>query len=140
MADTEIRKPWRIADDVAITLDIGGQLVLKIPVNENGSGSGNFPEKDSAIFKGKTYTLTQGFGISEPTVGKLEATDNKDCIEIKYTHLQPAGQTICFFGIDGRVSRVNIIRVLIHDHTSIYQGGPAHGTYYSESDLQGDDT
>ena len=135
-----IRKSWRLADDLSVTLDVGAELILKIPNNANGSGSGNFPEQTSAIYRGKTYTLLQGFGLLETATGRLEATSNSDCLEVKYTHLQPSNQTICFFGIDGRVSRVNIIRVPIHDHTSIYQGGPAHGTYYSESNLPGGDT
>lgn len=132
----------RVVESVALSLDTGGKIVLSAPVNFNNSGSGAFPEKDTIItYMGVEYTnLVQGFGLEYPNAGTLEPTDNQDCLEVTYTHNEPSNQTICFFAKDGRISKISIIRVPIHDHSTIYQGGPAHGTYYSEAELQGDDT
>lgn len=131
------RQERQVADRVTLSLDIGGQLVLKVPIDSNNTGSGAFPHAGPVVFGGSTYTLTLGFGVSDPNVGIIEVTENSDCLEVKYTHNKPANQRVCFFAADSRVAILDIIRVPVHDHSSIYQGGPAHGTYYSEGNLQG---
>lgn len=134
------RQPRTISENTSISLDIGAEMILNIPVDKNNSGTGAFPEEGPLSYLGVEYTLIQGFGIEYNNVGTLESTDNSDCLEVKYKHNQPSNQTIYFFATDGRISKFSIIRVPVHDHSSIHQGGPAHGTYYSESALQGDDT
>ena len=113
----------------------GMSVELMSSVNfKNGNGfypgydapSSMFPDKDSAELE-----LVNGFLLEDTDVGKIAASD-KNALSIIYTHMKPAENTIWWFALTQEQSFINIISVPIHDHSSVFQGGPAYGTYFDD--------
>lgn len=76
-----------------------------------------------------------GFRILYPELGKFEGApeDNKtNCVY--YRHEKSGRQVIEFVSTDLGDNYFYIILegIVVHDHASIPQGGPAYATYYSE--------
>lgn len=83
----------------------------------------------------KTVPLLNGFWVEDTDVGEItEATDGG--IGVIYTHKKAGANAIWFETRTGQTGLVNIISVPIHDHSSIVQGGPAYGTYFTDDDAQ----
>jgi hypothetical protein len=59
--------------------------------------------------------------------------------EIVYTHKKSAKQFILFYADTPEMGMVSVVPMPIHDHSSVVQGGPAYGTYFSDDEeFQGD--
>jgi hypothetical protein len=87
----------------------------------------------------KTVDLseTNGFYVEFPDVGDITAV--KDEPAVIYKHKRPEPNSIWFIPHAGAGTRrgvINIVSVPIHDHSSIVQGGPAYGTYFSDDDVE----
>lgn len=149
MATTGAKRDFVIVETHSLAVDVGQSMLIKVPVDTNGSASGSFALSDiddttgqatqlskTVAFRGRDIALANGFAVDNPGVGTLVAKNNEPCLAVEYTHKVGEGNIIWFFSNDGRVAQINIIKVIIHDHTSIYQGGPAHGTYFSKADDQ----
>jgi len=128
-----------VTDYVSISLDIGAELEFKVSF---GDGKGAFPiglflEEDIYKYNGREYKLfNKGFALEDTEVGVLYDITDSECLAVMYKHNQPKNNTVWFFASDGRISKVDIINVPIHDHSTVYQGGPALGTYASKHTLQ----
>lgn len=115
---------------VNVHLPAGTSVEIKIPVTDEGGG--HFPYQETTItFGGTTYDLLNGFAVSSTDVGTIEDITG-DELGVKYTHLLPSENKIMFFSDNGERATLHVINTPIHDHSSIVQGGPAFGTYYSE--------
>ena len=82
-------------------------------------------------------SLTNGFYVENEDVGEIVAV--KDEPAVIYTHNRPESNSIWFIphaGAGARRGVINVVSVPIHDHSSIVQGGPAYGTYFSDDDVE----
>lgn len=114
-----------------INISAGMGLKLKIPVDPVMS-QGKFAMKGTHPLTGDV-TLINGFGTRYQDVGTVsEIDDEPKGTSVMYSHLKSERNTIWFFALTGEIGTVEIITVPIHDHSSIIQGGPAFGTYFSE--------
>lgn len=82
--------------------------------------------------------LEQGFYVEDDTVGEIEKVDNE--VAVIYTHKKFAPNKITFHARTGEIGEVYVISVPIHDHSSIVQGGPAYGTYFTDDETEGNDS
>lgn len=119
---------------LSISLTPGMEAVLKIPsmVEEGSYPNGEFPSPfNTKMINGSHKTLTRGYVVENDAVGRLEIVDN-DPIAVMYIHEKPHPNRIFYYPIVNEdVYIVSIVSVPIHDHSSITQGGPAYGTYYT---------
>ena len=113
-----------------LQLPPGKQIFIEIDVNK-GEGKGAFPTTDTTVtYEGATHTLILGFLVTNTDVGELvEGTGDK--AGIIYKQLKHGDNKLVFFANTGERAIVNVIGVPIHDHSSIVQGGPGFGSYYS---------
>lgn len=120
-----------------VIISVGDRIRVEIPVNvESGTipyGTFKTPQTTMA-WGGEEKTLINGFLMEDDTAGSLEALT--DCVGVYYTQLKDISNKLYFFSNLGEVYLIEVIPMGIHDHSSIGQGGPAHGTYSSEFDLQ----
>jgi hypothetical protein len=118
--------------NMSVHMGVGQKIRIEIPVITTGAIlSGHFATKETTIdIGGSTKSVTNGFFLDNDLVGSLIAVPN--CPAVIYTHKQPYSNTIYFKGTGDKMATIDIIGASVHDHTSIYQGGPAHGTYSSE--------
>lgn len=90
----------------------------------------------SGAFPFRTENPINGFIVINEGVGTI--ADNpipSDAgISVIYTHNTPEKNAVWFFAATGERGLVNIVSVPIHDHSSITQGGPAYGTYFSDEE------
>ncbi len=121
---------------VSLYLIPGMVVELKIP---SDGGKGAFRTLSPTYSDGiKEYTLTNGFyEESQGAVGDLQNPSATE-VAIEYHHKRPEENAIWFIPADDPESKVlfNVIAVPIHDHSSIVQGGPAYGTYFSDDDVE----
>jgi hypothetical protein len=83
----------------------------------------------------KDLALTNGFYLENEDVGTLTVVENEPAVI--YTHKKPEKNSIWFVARIGAGTRrgvCNVMSVPIHDHSSIVQGGPAYGTYFSDDE------
>ena len=93
---------------------------------------GNFEVENGRT---ENLTTTHGFYVENPEVGTITAVDGEPAVI--YTHKKPESNSIWFVARIGAGSRrgvCNVMSVPIHDHSSIVQGGPAYGTYFSDDE------
>ncbi len=64
------------------------------------------------------------------TIAVSKDDKTNDSLKVNYKHLKNEENRIHYFAASGDHSIISIISIPIHDHSSIYQGGPAFGTYY----------
>lgn len=106
-----------------------------IDVGEGKTGAGSFASQRTSIdFAGGTLALTRGFAIDDDKVGTLEVT-TEDEPAVIYTHNKPQKNIIYYFDIEDNVTTLSIVGVPIHDHSSIIQGGPAFGSYFTDDQV-----
>lgn len=113
------------------------KVSMQHEVGEHARGIGYFVDKSETIrFGTKTLNLINGFAVADEKVGSLslENIDN-DEIAVIYTHKRPEKNHIIFSSESGPRGVVSIVAVPIHDHSSIVQGGPAYGTYFSDDEV-----
>ena len=77
-----------------------------------------------------------GFKLLEPYCGKfVNDTSSRDAC-VYYKH-EKSGKQIVTYYAGGAVVPVTFYAVLqgivVHDHASVYMGGPAYATYYSDT-------
>jgi hypothetical protein len=100
------------------------------------------PENNMAMFPTRAETVTvggvihkvwNGFYVENEEVGTItkELSDGKYGVE--YWHKKPEENSIWYISADPSVKILfSVLAVPIHDHSSIVQGGPAYGTYFSD--------
>ena len=115
------------------------EVTLLIDVGEGSRGSGAFVCTDPVKFyDGKYYDLLHGFALEDTDVGELTplgASDETGGVTVLYTHKKPEKNTIYFWTFEGNMDSISIVGVPIHDHSSIIQGGPAFGTYFTDDEV-----
>jgi len=115
----------------SISISAGMELKLTVPVDVETS-RGKFALKGKHPLTGDVE-LINGFGTKYPEVGKVsQIEDAEPGTVVLYKHEKAELNTIWFFALTGEIGVVEIIAVPIHDHSTIVQGGPAYGTYFSE--------
>lgn len=113
-----------------MTVEVG--IVIETAEGEFGSGAFITPSTTKQ-YNGKTYSLVNGFGLENEKVGVLEPVADKPAV--LYTHNKPEKNTIYFWSYEERMSSISIIGVPIHDHSSIIQGGPAFGSFFTDDEV-----
>lgn len=117
---------------VAIYLLAGMKVKIKAPVNPERA-QGWFPKTGSQKCgpAGTVQALQNGFCVEDVVVGEITEVKD-DELAIVYHHKRAEKNSIWFYAITGEIGICNIVSVPIHDHSSIVQGGPAYGTYFSD--------
>lgn len=115
---------------VAIYLLAGQKVKIECPLTESNN-MGFFVHPGPVVFRGEDRELTRGFLVENQDVGDIVVTNEQEPAVI-YTHNRAEDNAIWFFAHTGERAVCNIISVPIHDHSSIVQGGPAYGTYFSD--------
>jgi len=113
----------------SIYLTAGMVIRLTIPVDID-SAQGKFPLNGVHPITG-TEVLKNGFAVKFPNVGHLTKI-TEAAVGVEYHHDEPEKNSIWFFSLTGESGVINVIATPIHDHSSVTQGGPAYGTYFSE--------
>jgi len=124
---------------IAAYLLPGMSIQIKIPFSDRPSGY--FAQTDAAQINldkqfgkdNKASTPINGFVVEDKNVGTLQV-DANDPTAVIYTHKRAQKNSIWFFARTGERGVLNIVAVPIHDHSSIVQGGPAYGTYFSDDE------
>ncbi len=116
---------------MAIYLIPGMKTVIELDININNNTSLG-PATTYVDTEGVSHTLINGFYLENKNVGEItEITDNPH--GVLYWHKKPEPNVILYISeIPGLISGCHVVSVPIHDHSSIVQGGPAYGTYFSD--------
>jgi hypothetical protein len=82
----------------------------------------------------ESESVLRGFRLLDPSLGTL-TEDDESSICVIYTHNKSGKQVIEYStaGLSGRIFYAVLTGVTVHDHASVYEGGPAFATYFSES-------
>lgn len=115
----------------------GMKADIWIPINQYNN-TAMFPTQATTYkVDDVIYTLKNAFyEESQGNIGELERvlepeTDGK--FGVVYWHKKPERNAIWYISAHPNIKILwNIISVPIHDHSSIVQGGPAYGTYFSD--------
>ena len=107
-------------------------LDMEVEPGERGSGAFINP-KQTKRYNGKNFDLVNGFAVDDDTVGSIEPVSDEPAIN--YTHKKPQKNVIYFWSFEEWLETISIIGVPIHDHSSIIQGGPAFGTYFTDDEV-----
>lgn len=116
---------------VNVTFQAGNTYTLHIPTTLSNDG-GFSPLKGTVNLNGQTRSLSNGFVVENETVGSIDNL-HTDKVAIDYKHLLPASNVIWFYAYTGERVRISAVPMIVHDHSSVAQGGPAYGTYSSYS-------
>lgn len=111
----------------------GMKAEIWIPINDYNN-TAMFPTKSDTYKVGTTiYTLKNAFyEESNGIVGEITGVLT-DKFGATYWHKKPEKNAIWYISAHPNIKVLwNIISVPIHDHSSIVQGGPAYGTYFSD--------
>ena len=110
----------------------GMQVKISLPFDVD-KGVGWVASTGTFVYEGEKYELVKGFFNRDDTetIGTIEAT-SEDGLSIIYKHKKPERNEIGFVTSTQLVSIISIISVPIHDHSSIVQGGPAYGTFFTD--------
>ncbi len=113
-----------------ISITQGMYLNITVPVDSE-IGQGEFAREtvDKVRLNNEDRNHKMGFVSEFEKIGTVEEITDVSTITVKYTHLQSAPNRIFFFTPNDEVHIISIISMPIHDHSSIYQGGPAYGSY-----------
>lgn len=90
-------------------------------------------------------TEAYGFEVVYPDLGEFEDVDSLDretaCV--KYRHKKSGKQVIRYVS-RGSLTNTEFYTVIqgitVHDHASVYTGGPAYATYFAEVPEDGEET
>jgi hypothetical protein len=107
----------------------GMSVKLKAPGYFIKHGSVAHEHREGSV---KTRTLKQGFVVDDETVGTIEAVTSEPAVI--YKHKKAYENIITFYALTGEKGYVYVISVPIHDHSTVIQGGPAHGSYFSDAE------
>jgi len=89
----------------------------------------------------KSASKLYGFEILNTNLGEFvnysNVTENTECV---YYQHNKSGKQIIKYSAKGVIIPttfyIMVEGIVVHDHASIYQGGPAYATYYSETPRQ----
>lgn len=115
---------------MTIYLVPGDVIKIKSPVKPE-IGIGFFVDPGPVTFKGIERSLIRGFLVEHENIGTITVTDTEEAAVI-YSHKKAQRNAIWFFALTGERGVCNVGAIQVHDHTSIVQGGPAHGVYFSD--------
>jgi len=120
----------------ALYLIPGMKVEVWIPINTKDN-TAMFPTQDlTYIVNGTSYNLLNGFyEESQGTVGEITRVipDEEGRFGVEYWHKKPERNAIWYISAHPNIKLIwSIIATQIHDHSSIVQGGPAYGTYFSD--------
>lgn len=119
---------------ISTSLTPGMYIDLKIPaVTETQyNPNGLFPEFREVVVAGEKKIPVRGFVVENAAVGEVIPVTYNDT-SVRYIHNKPYPNRIYFFALnDANTYIINIVAVPIHNHSSISQGGPAYGTYFTD--------
>jgi hypothetical protein len=77
-----------------------------------------------------------GFKLLEPYCGKFIDITNPNDTCVLYKHEKSGKQIIAYYagGAIVPITFYAIVQgILVHDHASVYMGGPAYATYYADT-------
>lgn len=123
----------------------GMSIKIKSPVNVRNNhgyfvaGEGDIPSSILSTFNDNYQGPIRGFVVENGDIGEITSTNASEAAVI-YTHKKAEKNAIWFFAATGQRGVVNVVSVPIHDHSSIVQGGPAFGTYFSDDESEGGGT
>ena len=117
----------KVSENNSLNLLVGMKVKIK-QFKSDGNGGRFILHGKHPITKDQE--LIRGFGVTYSNVGTI--TEYKeDEISVVYEHKQPKENVIWFFALTGEYGILRVSSVPVHDHSSIVQGGPAYGTYFS---------
>lgn len=117
---------------VNLFLQAGESTELSIPYNS--AIGGVFARLAPIIVDGEQVDLINGFWISNNDIGTIEQILGRAAVT--YTHKKAENNSIIFYARDEATKVLfNVLAVVIHDHSTITQGGPAYATYYDSDDV-----
>lgn len=97
-----------------------------------------FPARvpDTSVEMEYTDYIRHGFEIMYPTMGRFIGTATENDLCLKYKH-EKSGKQVIRYVATGSIKGTTVLYLIIqpmtiHDHASIYQGGPAYATYYAD--------
>ncbi len=122
-----------------LSMTQGTSIEISIP-SDTHTGQGEFmrPAEDEVRIGGESSPHILGFVSEFPNVGTIEEVKDYPDIKVKYTHKASRANRIFFFTADNDQHTISIVAMPIHDHSSIYQGGPAYGTYAYDKIIEED--
>lgn len=111
---------------IKYTCSVGDKLKICQPVFYPPPSTNKDNEEDLEYELG-------GFRILYPDVGKFEGFAKGSNMCIIYKHLLPDRQIIQYSSrvLGEHIFYIILDAVVVHDHSSVQQGGPAYATYYS---------
>lgn len=121
----------QVVGSTSIHLLAGMQAKIEAPLDLL-LGYGWFVEDGEIYFKGEKTSPTNGFIVEYDDVGTIEPVPNEPAII--YKHKKAEENSVWFFAKTGEIAVCHILAVPIHDHSSVVQGGPAYGTYFSDDE------
>ena len=127
MKRSVIGKAIYLLPGMRVEISAPGELIetaTELEVEDDAFGGGT-----------KKVPLINGFWVEDEDVGEIEPASD-DIVGVKYTHKRAGNNSIWFESRTGHTGLVSVISVPIHDHSSIVQGGPAYGTYFTDDDAQ----
>ncbi|MBV5347933.1 hypothetical protein JZU46_06945 [bacterium] len=115
-----------------INMTAGTYIDISTPTDLE-TGQGQFPKKSGETIKinGVIRTHIYGFISENELIGTVEEVPGTD-VKVRYSHKKSEANRIYFYTANDEKYTIAIIAMPIHDHSSIQQGGPAFGTYYSD--------
>lgn len=128
----------KLTGSMSLVVSPGTKVKLTIPVSSN-SASGSFRSKDTVKkWLGQDLPMVGGFIVEDSKVGNITPLtgDDTGCVGVYYTQNTYGLNKVIYFGTMLEEFTFNMVNIPIHDHSSLNQGGPAHGTYFSEYDIQ----
>ena len=118
--------------DITVHLLAGMKAKIKVPV-DHLRGRRYFPRTEKMTINGEAKDLTRGFAVADDNVGSIVASTESE-VSVVYTHKKSLKNLIYFFSAYDEMAVITVSSVPIHDHSSIVQGGPAYGTYFSDDE------
>jgi len=120
-------------NETVIYLLAGMKAKIKAPVYAE-LGQGWFPRTELTRIPGQSVAKApvRGFIVEDEDVGTISLTGISNEVAVIYHHKKAMENKIWFVAATGEIALCTISSVPIHDHSSVVQGGPAYGTYFSD--------
>lgn len=125
-----------IGTTTALTMSAGMSIDIDVPIDMDvGQGEFQRSADDPVKVGGVNTPHVLGFVSEFPEIGTITPVEGDD-LKVTYKHLQSKPNRVFFYTPDNEKHTISIVSMPVHDHSSIYQGGPAFGTYASDSGEQ----
>ncbi len=119
--------------NITLYLIPGMKVKLSAPIDPINS-MGHFANMGEIKLNGATRQTLNGYVVENEVVGIIDTEGIESEPAVNYIHKKPEKNTIYFYATTGEIGTVTIDSVPIHDHSSVVQGGPAYGTYFSDDE------